>query len=83
MLGTGRTMNKITTIKSHKDKKVVSKITQDLTIILKVFRLAEQALEFYKHYDSVSKVLTVIKTQKALLEIHEQSQLERKKSSDT
>lgn len=61
-------MSKPTSLKDYREAKT---ILPDVINILRVVNLAIKALEFYKSYLPVMKMLNVLREQKTLLELHQ------------
>ena len=61
--------NNVTSIFSKKEKKLNSKIKEDLTSILKVLKLTKAALGFFKFYIPAANVLVVVTENIQLIEM--------------
>lgn len=79
-------MKKISSIDDYKKKKLHNKLIEDIDKILHVISLAQQSLSFFKQYIPVQKLISMMETQKTLLEIHRkknETELEKIKEADT
>lgn len=79
-------MKKIYNLKNYKKIKVLEKIIEDIDKILHVISLTQQSLSFFKQYIPVQKLVSIMETQKTLLELHRKknaSELEKIKEPDT
>jgi hypothetical protein len=79
-------MKKISSLNDFKQKKIHERIIEDIDKILHVISLAQQSLSFFKQYIPVQKLVSMMETQKTLLEIHRkknETELEKIKKSDT
>lgn len=57
-------------IENFKNKKKCKKYIQDIDDILKVITLSQKSLSFFKQYTSVQEMISVLETNKTLLELH-------------
>lgn len=64
-----RNMSQLTQIKEYKLKKKYEKILKDIEGILLVFSLTQRALSVFKNYISVQEIISIIETNKTLLEL--------------
>jgi hypothetical protein len=62
-------MSDISNIKDFKNKKKYTKVIEDIDNILKVFSLTQKSLSFFKQYIAVQELVSIIETQKTLLEM--------------
>jgi vacuolar-type H+-ATPase catalytic subunit A/Vma1 len=79
-------MKKISSLNEFKQKKIHERVIEDIDKILHVISLAQQSLSFFKQYIPVQKLVSMMETQKTLLEIHRkknETELEKIKKSDT
>lgn len=79
-------MKKIFDLNDYKQKKIHARIIEDIDKILHVISLAQQSLSYFKQYIPVQKLISIMETQKTLLEIHRkknETELEKIKDSDT
>ena len=79
-------MKKISSLNDFKQKKIHERVIEDIDKILHVISLAQQSLSFFKQYIPVQKLVSMMETQKTLLEIHRkknETELEKIKKSDT
>lgn len=79
-------MKKISNLDDYKKKKLHNKLIEDIDKILHVISLAQQSLSFFKQYIPVQKLISMMETQKTLLEIHRkknETELEKIEESDT
>lgn len=54
----------------HKKKKMYEKLMDDINKILHIISLTQKSLSFFKQYIPVQKLISIMETQKTLLEIH-------------
>lgn len=74
----------ITNLSDHKNKKKYEKIVRDLSAILKVLSLTQQGLAHFKAYVAVQEVISVLETNKTLLDLQlKKYEKELKKINDT
>lgn len=66
----------IYSIDDHKDKKIHQRLVEDIDKILHVISLTQKSLSHFKQYIPVQKIISILETNKTLLEIH------RSKSED-
>lgn len=57
-------------LESFKVKKKYKKFIEDIDAILKVVSLSQKSLSFYKQYVPVQEMISVLETNKTLLELH-------------
>jgi hypothetical protein len=57
-------------IENFKNKKKCKKYIEDIDDILKVITLSQKSLSFFKQYTSVQEMISVLETNKTLLELH-------------
>jgi len=79
-------MKKISNLDDYKKKKFHTRLVEDIDKILHVISLAQQSLSFFKQYIPVQKLISMMETQKTLLEIHRkknETELEKIEESDT
>lgn len=57
-------------IQEYKDKKKIKKYIQDIDNILKIISLSQKGLSHYKQYSSTQEMISVLETNKTLLELH-------------
>jgi len=57
-------------IEAFKSKKKCKKYIEDIDSILKIITLSQKSLSFYKQYASVQEMVSVLETNKTLLELH-------------
>jgi hypothetical protein len=79
-------MKKISSLNDFKQKKIHERVIEDIDKILHVISFAQQSLSFFKQYIPVQKLVSMMETQKTLLEIHRkknETELEKIKKSDT
>jgi hypothetical protein len=60
----------ITSLTEHKSKKKYKKVVEDIDGILKVISLSQKSLSFFKQYLPVQEMISVLETNKTLLELH-------------
>jgi hypothetical protein len=60
----------------YKKQKMYNKLVEDIDKILHVISLTQKSLSYFKQYIPVQKLISIMETQKTLLEIH------RDKASD-
>ncbi len=53
-----------------KSKKKIKKYIQDIDNILKIISLSQKGLSHYKQYSSTQEMISVLETNKTLLELH-------------
>lgn len=63
-------MSDITNIKSFKEVKKLKRYLGDITKILHILSTAQKALSFFKHYITAQETISVMETNKTLLELH-------------
>lgn len=63
-------MTTITSLKDFKSAKKAKIIHGELLVVIKIFNLAIEALKHYTKYGIVAETLSVIQSNKTLLEIH-------------
>ena len=63
-------MSSVTSLKDFKDSKKAKIIHGELLVVIRIFNLAIEALKHYARYGIVQKVISVIQSNKTLLEIH-------------
>jgi hypothetical protein len=76
----------IVSLSAFKDKRKIEKYLKDIEDILKIITLSQKGLSLYKHYTSVQEMVSVLETNKILLELHRkkyESKLEEIKSKHT
>jgi hypothetical protein len=76
----------IVSLDRFKDKRKVEKYLKDIEDILKIITLSQKGLSLYKHYTPVQEMVSVLETNKILLELHRkkyESKLEEIKSKHT
>ena len=57
-------------LQQFKDKKKIKKYVKDIEDILKIITLSQKGLSIYKQYSSVQEMVSVLETNKMLLEMH-------------
>ena len=57
-------------IQQFKDKKKIKKYIKDINDILTVITLSQKGLSMYKQYSAVQEMVSVLETNKILLEMH-------------
>ena len=60
----------IISLNDFKSKKKVAKYLKDIDDILKVITLSQKSLSFYKQYSAVQEIISILETNKMLLELH-------------
>lgn len=60
----------VTDLKGFKKEKKYKKIVSDIDSILLIFNLTQRSLAFFKEYVVVQELVSIIETNKTLLEIH-------------
>lgn len=73
-------------MKEHKQKKKYAKMISEIDDILKVISLSQKSLSFYNKYMPVQEMISVLETNKILLELHRkkyESELEKITQKDT
>lgn len=60
----------IVSIQEYKDKKKIKKYIKDIDDILKVVTLSQKGLSMYKQYSAVQEMVSILETNKILLEMH-------------
>ena len=73
-------------LQKHKDKKKYKKVLEDIDNILKIISLSQKSFSFYKQYISVQEMISVLETNKTLLELHRkkyEGELEKISKADT
>lgn len=63
-------MKQITDLSKFKDKKKYQKVVEDLDKILHIFALTQKSLSFYKCYKNVQEVISIVETNKTLMELY-------------
>jgi len=71
--------NNITSIKDFKNNKKTDHYIKDLSMIIKIYNLSIGSLKFFKHYQSVMEVISVLQNNKTLCEVH-LKKLEKRKN---
>jgi uroporphyrinogen-III synthase len=59
----------ITNIKSHKQKKKYERVIEDIDSMTKIFILSQQSLSFFKQYIPAQEIISILETNKTLLEL--------------
>ena len=54
----------------YKKKKMYGKLMEDINKILHIISLTQKSLSYFKQYIPVQKLISIMETQKTLLEIH-------------
>ena len=70
----------------HKKKKMYGKLIEDINKILHIISLTQKSLSYFKQYIPVQKLISIMETQKTLLEIHRdkvEDELEKTKEKHT
>lgn len=62
-------MTDIVNLKLHKDKKKYKKVLEDIDSMLRIFMLSQQSLSFFKHYIPAQEIISILETNKTLLEL--------------
>lgn len=65
----------ITDLKGFKKEKKYKKIVSDIDSILLIFSLTQRSLAFFKEYVVVQEIISIIETNKTLLELHRKKYL--------
>jgi hypothetical protein len=60
----------IYSIDDHKSKKIYQRLIEDIDKILHVISLTQKSLSHFKQYIPVQKIISILETNKTLLEIH-------------
>jgi hypothetical protein len=63
-------MKNITSIDDFKNKKKYKKVIEDIDSILRVITLAQKSLSYFKQYLTVQEIISVLETNKTLLELY-------------
>ncbi len=58
----------ISNIQEHKDKKKYKKIVEELTAVVQLLNLTQEGLKHFKHYIKVTEIISVIETNKQMLD---------------
>jgi hypothetical protein len=61
---------KLLSLNNFKTEKKIKKYIEDINDILKIVTLSQKGLSLYKHYTSVQEMISVLETNKILLELH-------------
>lgn len=61
---------KIINLQDVKDNKKYKKIVKDIEAILKIINLAQKGLSHYKEYVTAIELISIMETNKTMLEIH-------------
>lgn len=69
----------ITDIKDFKNNKKIDHYINDLKVIINIYNLSISSLKFFKHYQSVMEVISVLQNNKTLCEVY-LNKLEKKKN---
>lgn len=75
-------MSKPIDLRDFKNQKKYKQIVEDLSNVMHVFSLTQRSLAFYKKYKNVQEVVSIIETNKTLLELYRkkyEAELERLK----
>lgn len=70
----------------YKKKKMYDKLMEDINKILHIMSLTQKSLSYFKQYIPVQKLISIMETQKTLLEIHRdkaENELEKIKEKHT
>jgi vacuolar-type H+-ATPase catalytic subunit A/Vma1 len=70
----------------YKKKKMYGKLMEDINKILHIISLTQKSLSYFKQYIPVQKLISIMETQKTLLEIHRdkaENELEKIKEKHT
>lgn len=59
----------VTNLHEHKNKKKCKKIVKDIEAILTLLTVSQRGLSLFKHYVSVQEIISVLETNKTLLEL--------------
>lgn len=73
-------------ISNYKNKKKYKKVLEDIDDILNVIKLSQKSLSFFKQYLPVQEMVSVLETNKILLELHRkkyESELEKISKTNT
>lgn len=62
-------MNNTLSLKDHKHKKICEKVIKDINAILLVLSLTQRGLTVFKHYISIQEIISVVETNKTLLDL--------------
>jgi len=54
----------------YRSKKKIKKYLEDIDNILKIISLSQRGLSLYKQYTSAQEMISVLETNKTLLELH-------------
>jgi hypothetical protein len=60
----------IVSLKEHKDKKKIKKYIEDIDNVLKIIFLSQKGLSIYKQYSAVQEMVSILETNKIILEMH-------------
>jgi len=60
----------IISLEGFKSKRKIAKYLKDINDILKIITLSQKGLSLYKQYSSVQEMISVLETNKMLLELH-------------
>lgn len=60
----------IISIQEYKDKKKIKRYIKDIDDILKIVSLSQKGLSMYKQYSAVQEMVSILETNKILLEMH-------------
>jgi hypothetical protein len=60
----------IVSLKEHKDKKKIKKYIEDIDNVLKIIFLSQKGLGIYKQYSAVQEMVSILETNKIILEMH-------------
>lgn len=60
----------IVSLKEYKDKKKIKKYIDDIENVLKIIFLSQKGLSIYKQYSAVQEMVSILETNKIILEMH-------------
>lgn len=70
-------MSKILNFEDKKKEKKYKKIIADIDNILKIIGLTQKSLSFYKEYVPAQEIISILETNKTMLEIHRKKYAEQ------
>lgn len=63
-------MTTLTSLNSYKNKKKNEKVISDIKAIIRIYNLSLSAFKFFSKYVIVMETMSVLQTNKTLLEVH-------------
>lgn len=63
-------MKQVSDLGKFKNKKKYEKVVEDIDKILHILNLTQKSLSFYRSYKTVQEIISIVETNKTLLDLH-------------